>query len=112
MPSGFLFNNACFAAPTPGQNGNYALPHMTAQAFWNVDFSVFKNFSMGGEKKLQLRASAYNALNHPIAYPDPATNLTLRFDRGRLANANDFGRLPEDNKFGRRIIQLALRFTF
>jgi len=36
----------------------------------------------------------------------------LRFDRGQLANANDFGRLPEDNKFGRRIIQIALRFTF
>ena len=30
----------------------------------------------------------------------------------KLLNPNDFGRLPEDNKFGRRIIQLALRFTF
>jgi hypothetical protein len=26
--------------------------------------------------------------------------------------AGDFGRLPKDNKFGRRIVQLALRFTF
>jgi hypothetical protein len=112
VPSGFLFNNACFTAPSPGQNGNYILPYMKAQPYWNIDFSVFKNFSVGGNRKLQLRSTAYNLLNHPIAYPDNGTNLTLRFDHGRLANADQFGRLPEDNKFGRRIVQLALRFTF
>ena len=47
-----------------------------------------------------------------IAFPDTGANLTLKFDHGKLANGNDFGRLPEDNKFGRRIVQLALRFTF
>jgi hypothetical protein len=51
-------------------------------------------------------------LNHPLRFPNPGTNLTLQFDRGQLANPNEFGRLPEDNKFGRRIIQLALRFIF
>jgi hypothetical protein len=112
VPSGYLFNNACFAAPSPGSNGNYVLPYMKAQPYWNVDMSLFKNFSLGGAKKLQFRTSAYNVLNHPIAFPDPGTNLTLKFDHGKLANANDFGRLPQDNKFGRRIVQLALRFTF
>jgi len=112
IPSGYLFNNTCFAAPSPGSNGNFILPYLKGQAYWNVDMSVFKNFSLGGAKKLQFRVSGYNVLNHPIAFPDPGTNLTLKFDHGKLANANDFGRLPEDNKFGRRIIQLALRFTF
>jgi hypothetical protein len=112
VPSGYLLNNGCFAAPSPGQNGNYALPYMKAQAYWNIDLSLFKNFNLGGDKKLQFRASAYNVLNHPIAYPDPGTNLTLRFANGVLANPDQFGRLPEDNKFGRRIVQLALRFTF
>jgi hypothetical protein len=112
VPSGFLFNNSCFAPPAPGANGNYVMPYMKAQAYWNVDFSVFKNFNLGGDKKLQLRGSAYNVLNHPIAFPDPGANLTLRFNGGRLANPNEFGRLPEDNKFGRRIVQFAVRFTF
>jgi hypothetical protein len=112
VPSGFLFNNSCFAAPSPGHNGNYILPYMKAQPYWNVDLSLFKNFNLGGAKKLQFRSSAYNVLNHPIAFPDPGANLTLKFDHGKLANPNDFGRLPKDNKFGRRIIQLALRFTF
>src|SRR5439155_13206534 len=89
-----------------GSERNYILPYMKAQPYWNVDLSLFKNFNLGGAKKLQFRASAYNVLNHPIAFPDTGTNLTLKFDHGKLANANDFGRLPQDNKFGRRIVQL------
>jgi hypothetical protein len=112
VPSGYMFNNACFAAPAPGANGSYVLPHIVGQPYWNLDLSVFKNFSLGGDKKLQLRGSAYNVLNHPLRFPNPGTNLTLQFDRGQLANPNEFGRLPEDNKFWRRIIQLALRFIF
>ena len=112
VPDGFAFNNQCFGAPLQFENGVYNMPYMKAQSFWNLDLSVFWNIDLGGDKKLQLRANAYNVLNHPIAYPDPGTNLTLRFDQGVLANPDDFGRINEDNKFGRRIVQLAVRFTF
>ncbi len=112
VPDGYAINPACFAAPDQFTNGNYNMPYMKAQAFWNLDLSVFWNIDLGGDKKLQLRANAYNALNHPIAYPDGGNNLTLRFDQGVLTNPDEFGRIPEDNKFGRRIIQLAVRFTF
>jgi len=112
VPSGYLFNNACFGAPAPGANGNMVMPYLKGQAYWNLDMSLFKSFNLGGDKKLQLRVSAYNVLNHPISYPDPGNNLTLRYTNGALANPDQFGRLPEDNKFGRRIVQLGLRFTF
>ena len=111
VPSGYLVNPACFAAPLGGENGQYNLPYMKAQDYFNTDLSLFKNFNLGGEKKLQLRVNAYNAFNHPIASPDPGQNLTLRFTNGVLSDPN-FGKLPQDNKFGRRIVQLALRFTF
>jgi hypothetical protein len=111
VPSGYVVNPACFAAPLQGENGSYNMPYMKAQDYFNTDLSLFKNFDLGGEKKLQLRINAYNALNHPIAYPDPGQNLTLRFTNGVLSDAN-FGKLPENNKFGRRIVQLAVRFTF
>jgi Carboxypeptidase regulatory-like domain len=111
VPDGYLFNPACFALPELGTNGNYNMPYMKAQSYKNVDLSLFKNFDLGGDRKLQLRFNAYNAFNHPIAYPDPGTNLTLRFTNGVMSDPN-FGKLPDDNKFGRRIVQLAVRFTF
>jgi hypothetical protein len=111
VPSGYVINPSCFAAPLQGENGSYNMPYMKAQDYFNTDLSLFKNFDLGGEKKLQLRFNAYNALNHPIAYPDPGQNLTLRFTNGVLSDSN-FGKLPDNNKFGRRIIQLAVRFTF
>jgi hypothetical protein len=114
VPKGYLLNPSCFAPPAVGQLGNFIFPYIKGQAYVNHDLSLFKNFSIGdGGKKLQLRLSAYNFLNHPIAYPDPSTNLTLQFKDGKLDDPNgDFGKKPEDNKYGRRIVQLALRFTF
>jgi hypothetical protein len=115
VPSGYMFNPNCFAPPSPGQNGNFIFPYIKGQPYFNHDLSLFKNFSMGktGGKKLQLRVSAYNFLNHPIRFPSDSDNLTLRFQDGVRDDPNgDFGRLPEDNKYGRRIVQLALRFMF
>lgn len=66
-----------------------------------------------GGRKLRLRVSACNFLNHPIRFPSDTDNLTLRLpDRVRDDPNGNFGRLPEDNKYGRRIVQLALRFMF
>jgi hypothetical protein len=112
VPDGFAFNPACFAAPAQFTNGTYNMPYMKAQPFWNVDLSLFWNIDLGGDKKLQFRLNGYNVLNHPIAYPDNGQNLTAIFENGVLTNPDDFGRINEDNKFGRRIVQLAVRFTF
>jgi hypothetical protein len=84
---------------------------MKSNEFWNVDLSLYKNFSIGGDRKLQLRMSAYNVFNHPTAYPDGSQNMTLSYSNGVMTSTN-FGKLGEDFKFGRRIIQLAVRFTF
>jgi carboxypeptidase family protein len=114
VPSGYLFNPRCFAPPAPGQNGNFMFPYIKGQPYFNHDLSLFKNFALGGGgKKLQLRISAYNFLNHPIRFPSEPDNLTLRFANGVLDDPDgNFGRLPEDNKYGRRLVQLALRFSF
>ncbi len=112
VPSGYMFNVSCFSAPSVGQNGNYIMPYIKGNAYKNVDLSLFKNFSIGSKgQKIQLRFSAYNVLNHPTWYPDSGQNLTLNYTNGVNTNAN-FGKINEDNKFGRRIVQVALRFTF
>jgi hypothetical protein len=114
VPDGYLFNPSCFAPPQLGQLGNFIFPYIKDQAYHNHDLAVFKNVSLGtGAKKLQFRVSAYNVLNHPIAYPDPATNINMTFTEGKLDDPNgDFGRLPTDNKSGRRIVQLVVRLLF
>ena len=112
VPNGYMFNVSCFAAPSVGQNGNYIMPYIKGNAYKGLDLSLFKNFSLGnGGQKIQLRLSAYNVLNFPTWYPDSGQNLTASYTNGVQTNAN-FGKVNEDNKFGRRIVQVALRFTF
>jgi hypothetical protein len=112
VPDGYYFNPNCFSAPAPGQNGNYIFPYIKGQPYTNHDLSLFKNFGIGSKgQKLQFRVSAYNVLNHPIAFPDQTLNLTLNFNNGVLSNPN-FAKKNDDNKFGRRIVQLALRYSF
>jgi hypothetical protein len=111
VPDGYLFNPACFTAPSPGANGSARQPYVKGQPYSNHDVSLAKSFPLGESRRLQLRVSAYNVFNHPIRYPDAARNLTLVFDGGVQTNG-EFGRLPEDNKYGRRIVQLSARFEF
>ena len=73
--------------------------------------SLAKSFPMGRGRRLQLRIAAFNVFNHPIRYPDTARNLTMVFDNG-VQTKPDFGKLPDDNKYGRRIVQLSARFEF
>ncbi len=106
-----VLNPSCFALPTPGSNGNYIFPDLRGPAYTNHDFAVFKNFPMGGSRKFQFRASFTNVFNHPQRFFDDNENLKLQFTNGQLSNTQ-FGVLPRDNKFGRRIVQLAFKMYF
>jgi hypothetical protein len=104
-------NGACFAPPTLGHNGSYEWPYIKGPAFFNHDLSVFKNFQIRESTKVQFRFSAYNFLNHPISsFLNGDPNLNLTFDKtGALSNQR-FG--YADEKFGHRILQLAIKFYF
>jgi hypothetical protein len=73
--------------------------------------SLEKSFPLGKASRLQIRVSAFNVFNHPIRYPDTTRNLTMVFDNGVQTNA-EFGKLPSDNKYARRIVQLSARLEF
>jgi carboxypeptidase family protein len=106
-----ILNGACFALPAAGSNGNYITPDMRGPGYQNHDFAVFKNFPMGGSRKFQFRASFTNVFNHPQRFLDDNTNLKLQYTNGQLSNTQ-FGVLPRDNKYGRRIVQLAFKMYF
>jgi hypothetical protein len=111
LKSGQYVNGGCFAPPTLGHNGSYEWPYIKGPAFFNHDLSLFKNFQIDESKKVQFRFSAYNFLNHPIAsFLNGDPNLNLTFDQSGKLNNQRFG--YADQKFGHRILQLAVKFYF
>lgn len=114
-------NLSCFAPPAQGQSGVYIFPYLKGPAYNNHDLTLAKTFAITESKKLQFRVSANNFLNHPLKSLQDE-NLNLQFET-RNANSpnptlvpttatqNNFARWT-NNKFGRRIINLGVRFTF
>ena len=98
----FWFNPAAFAqVPTgAGRFGNAPRNLIYGPGDQQWDIALFKNFSLGGTRKLQFRTEVFNLPNHPNL-SGPETDIT---------KAN-FGR--STGKSGdRRDVQLALRFLF
>ncbi len=106
-----FINGACFAPPTPGHNGDIIFPYLRSPALINHDLSFFKNFNIDESRRLQFRFSAYNFLNHPLwTFLPGDSNLNLNFNQAGEQTNSRFG--YTDNKIGKRIIQLAIKFYF
>jgi hypothetical protein len=112
-------NGACFAEPTPGNNGPFIFPYIKGPAFFDSDLSLFKNFQISESKKVQFRFSAYNWLNHPLASFNPAggdNNLSLNFGTATNPGAGVGKAQPTfgyaDYLNGNRSVQLTLKFFF
>jgi hypothetical protein len=108
-------NGSCFGVPTQaGVNGAYQFPYLKGPMYQNHDLAVFKNLQISESKKLQVRLSAFNFLNHPLKTAT-TQNVTLQFqqnpDGSFTQSSNTFGHYT-DNKFGRRIMELAVKFYF
>ena len=92
----------------------------------NLDFSIFKNFRMGENRRIQVRADFFNAFNHPQYIPgspndiqpvatvgvgqvNTITAATISAGNPGAATFNRADRVFSSNP---RTIQLALRFNF
>ena len=107
-----FINGNCFALPTPGHNGSFIFPYIKGPMFFNSDLSLFKNFQLSESKKIQIRGSFYNFLNHPLTSFNPAGgdgNLIMSFNSSGKLSPN-FGYADYLN--GNRTIQLVLKFFF
>lgn len=102
------FNTSVFRRPSGrGDFGNAPRNAVQRPGINNWNLALFKNFSLGGLRRLQFRAEAYNILNK-VQFSDIDRN--ARFDAaGNQVNAN-FGLATTTRS--PRTMQLALRFTF
>ncbi|HEX6719548.1 MAG TPA: hypothetical protein VF088_20765, partial [Pyrinomonadaceae bacterium] len=116
---GYLANNpnaeyiqAGFGAISNSARNTLQLPGIN-----NLDFSVFKNFDLGGERRrVQLRADFFNAFNHPQYIPgspnDVAPVVTTAFAQLNTVTSPVFNKPDRVFISNPRTIQLALRFDF
>jgi hypothetical protein len=100
--AGPWFDTAAFAQPTGVRFGNSTRNQFYGPGGYNLDFSVFRMFPIGGARRLEFRVEAGNILNHGV-YANPQGSLTSG-TFGQITGIN--GSYPE------RQVRLGLRFTF
>ena len=93
------FDTTQFASNAAGTIGSARRGQIRAPGDWNLDYSIFKNFTVMESQKLQFRAELFNAFNHP--------NLGQPTD---TVNSPTFGVITSAS--APRIVQLALKYIF
>ncbi len=93
------FNTAAFAEPANLTDGNSRRNFVDGPGSKLVDIGLYRDFRLGGGRKVQLRMEATNALNF-VNLDDPTTNI----------RSSNFGRITSAGAMRR--IQLGARFSF
>ena len=86
----------------PQRFGSAGRNNIIGPGFFNVDLGIFKTISFGERIKVQLRAEALNALNHPN-FGNPG---------GDISNAATFGFITGTVSTGERNFRLGARLSF
>ena len=104
-----LIKTECFRFPDPGHLGNLGRDLFTMPLFRNVDFSVFKNQNLLGEKmKMQIRLEMFNIFNNTNLTAQTFTNTFT--GTGALISSLGTPTAPTTNQ--PRQIQLGMRLIF
>src|SRR5437870_8161708 len=80
---------------------------LRSPSFQNWDIALFKNFPLGGSRRMQFRLEAFNFINHPnLGNPAGGSPYGVVIDPGSA----DFGRVL--TKTSERNVQLGVKFSF
>ena len=117
----YVVKNSVMVPPTPGTFGTMGRNMFRDTGLKNVDFSIFKNFTIKERLRLQARFEAFNIFNHPIfANPYGASNGWLNgIDPSNPGAFGAAGGTPDiaagNNLIGSgsaRVMQLGLKILF
>ena len=92
--------------------GNFGRNVLFGPGLYNVDFSVFKNFSIKERARVQFRGEFFNVLNTP-AFSNPTPSLPAPNAAGNLVatSSTTFGNITSTKRDNRQI-QFGLKFLF
>ncbi len=93
------FNTAAFASNAPGTYGNAGRDSLQGPGGFGMDLALMRRLAIRERQHVEIRAEAFNILNHPTFQNPTATQSNSNF--GRILTAND----P-------RILQFALKYVF
>jgi len=93
------FNPAAFQLSPVGTFGNSGRDNIEGPGSFTFDLALMRHFSITEHHRIQIRAEAFNILNHPV-YNNPRSSLA-DVNIGRILTANE----P-------RIMQFALKYSF
>jgi hypothetical protein len=102
--AGTWFDTSSFVQPTGVRFGNVGRMAFRGPSTRNMDFSVFRGFSLGGTRRLEFRAEAFNFTNTP-KFGNPNVDVTS-VNFGRILGLFGESLNPD------RQVRLGLRFSF
>ncbi len=94
------FNTAAFRSNAIGTYCTTGINWLYGPGSWNIDTALAKNFKITESKRLEMRCSFYNLLNHPNL-GNPNTTLT----NGAFGRITSMSNSP-------RVIELGMKFAF
>jgi hypothetical protein len=136
LKSGQYINPSCFALPAPpqfgttgapnagvllalGGNGPSHMPYFRGPAYFSSDLSSSRTIKINENQNVQIKFSATNFLNHALTSFDQSNgqNLGLNYTTGALAtqgsaNGGTWVYGVPNEKFGRRVLEMTLRYNF
>ncbi|MGB8478373.1 MAG: carboxypeptidase regulatory-like domain-containing protein [Acidobacteriaceae bacterium] len=95
------FNTAAYAVPPGYTFGTAGRDSLRSAPYWDLDASLFRQFPIGGDRRLELRAEAFNLLN----------NVVLGLPANDLNAGAYFGTINSTANTAREL-QLAAKFIF
>jgi hypothetical protein len=102
-------DGSAFSRPDKGTFGNLERNALRGPGYWRTDASLFKHFTVSGDRRLEVRLEAVNIFNNVnLNFPDSEVGVpgTPNPNAGRIT-ATAF-----DNNDPQRNFQFGLRFTF
>jgi hypothetical protein len=132
-----ILDLSCIAVPEFGKNGDLVPPYnIRTPMRTNHDLTLFKNFGIRGDQKLQVRVGFFNIFNQAFANTFIGGDINLTLDTTCRVRANvpdgtgqtpsvcdptggfDFTQVTKDNfgkinlKRGHRVIEFVLKYYF
>jgi hypothetical protein len=106
-PGQLYFDTSAFSAPKPNTLGNLGRDVLHGPHLFNIDFSIFRKFSITERLKMEFRAESYNLSNTPW-FDKPDTSFTdAAFGQVTTAQGTQSVKVNMN-----RTLQGSLRLTF